>query len=96
MKARFEHIFAQIIKALDVPVAKTSASERLQSHPDEGSLLAYSETLNHYKTENAGIKADKKKLQAHCVVRGISARRHIPSGKRSHTPPRLLLNITKG
>jgi|GEM_PF-1933988 len=76
--------------------SKNKCLRAVQSHPDEGSLLAYSETLNHYKIENAGIKADKEKLQTPCSVRGISARRHIPSGKRSHTPPRLLLNITKG
>ncbi len=62
MKTNFEHTFIQLIKVLDVPVTKTSALERLQSHPDEGSLLAYSETLNHYKIENAGIKVDKEKL----------------------------------
>lgn len=62
MKTNFEHTFIHFIKALKVPVTKTGALERLLSHPDEGSLLAYSETLNHFKIENAGIKIDKERF----------------------------------
>lgn len=62
MKNNFDHTFIQFIKALNVPVTKTGASERLLSHPDEGSLLAYSETLSLFKIENAGIKVDTHRL----------------------------------
>lgn len=62
MRSNFEHTFIHFLRALNVPITKTSALEQLLSHPDEGSLLAYSETLNHYKIENAAIKIDKERF----------------------------------
>ncbi len=62
MRSNFEHIFIHFLKVLNVPVTKTGALEHLLSHPDEGSLLAYSETLNHFRIENAGIKIDKERF----------------------------------
>ncbi len=62
MKTNFEHTFTQLIKALKVPVTKTSALEYLSSHPNEGSLLAYSETLDRFRIENAAIKVEKDRF----------------------------------
>lgn len=36
--------------------------EHLNSHPAEGLLLAYAETLDRFKIENAGIKVDTDRL----------------------------------
>ncbi len=45
-----------------MPVTETSALEYLETHPDEGSLLAYSDALNHFKIENAAIRIDQNDL----------------------------------
>lgn len=63
MKTNFEHTFIHFIKALKVPVTRTSALEYLNSHPNEGSLLAYSETLERFKIENVGVKVEKERFE---------------------------------
>lgn len=62
MKNNFEHTFLKLIKILKVSVTKTSALQYLQSHPYTGSLLAYVETLDHFKIENAGIRVDRNRF----------------------------------
>lgn len=62
MISNFEHTFIHFIKALNVPVTKTGALEHLLFHPDEGSMLAYSETLSHFKIENVGIQIDQERI----------------------------------
>lgn len=62
MKNNFEHTFLQLIKILKVSVTKTSALQYLQSHPYTGSLLAYVETLDQFKIENAGIRIDRNRF----------------------------------
>lgn len=62
MKSNFEETFLKFIETLKVPVTKSSALEYLGSHPNEGSLLAYAETLERFKIENAGIKIEKDRF----------------------------------
>jgi hypothetical protein len=59
----FEKTFLQFIKTLKVSVTQTSALKYLDSHPNEGSLLTYAETLERFKIENAGIKIDKDRFE---------------------------------
>ncbi len=63
MKTNFEHTFNHFIKALKVPVTQTSALAYLNSHPHEGSLLAYAETLDRFKIENVGVKIEKERFE---------------------------------
>ena len=45
-----------------MPITETSALEYLETHPDEGSLLAYVDALNHFNIENAVIKIEQEDL----------------------------------
>ena len=62
MKNNFLHTFAQFLKQLNVPVTESSALEYLETHPDEGSMLAYADALNHFKIENAALRIKKEDL----------------------------------
>lgn len=50
------------MKQLKVPVTESSALEYLETHPDEGSMLAYSDALNHFKIENAAVRIKQEDL----------------------------------
>lgn len=45
-----------------MPVTESSALEFLETHPDEGSMLAYADALNHFKIENAAIRIKQEDL----------------------------------
>ena len=45
-----------------MPVTESSALEYLETHPDEGSMLAYADALNHFKIENAAIRVKQEDL----------------------------------
>ncbi len=45
-----------------MPVTESSALEYLETHPDEGSMLAYSDALNYYKIENAAVRITQEDL----------------------------------
>ncbi len=45
-----------------MPVTESSALEYLETHPDEGSMLAYADALNHFKIENAAIRIKQEDL----------------------------------
>lgn len=45
-----------------MPVTESSALEYLETHPDEGSMLAYSDALNHFKIENAAVRISQEDL----------------------------------
>lgn len=45
-----------------MPVTESSALEFLETHPDEGSMLAYADALNHFKIENAAVRITKEDL----------------------------------
>ncbi len=45
-----------------MPVTESSALEYLETHPDEGSMLAYSDALNHFKIENAAVRITQEDL----------------------------------
>jgi hypothetical protein len=62
MKNNFLNTFTLFLKQLKVPVTESSALEYLETHPDEGSMLAYSDALNHFKIENAAVRIEQKDL----------------------------------
>ena len=62
MKNNFLDAFTQFIKQLKVPVTESSALEYLEMHPDEGSMLAYADALNHFKIDNAAIRITQEDL----------------------------------
>jgi uncharacterized membrane protein len=62
LKNNFLHTFTNLIKQLKVPVTESSALRYLESHPDEGSMLAYSDALNHFNIENAAIRVNQEQL----------------------------------
>ena len=45
-----------------MPVTESSVLEYLETHPDEGSMLAYADVLNHFKIENAAIRVKLEDL----------------------------------
>lgn len=45
-----------------MPVTESSALEYLETHPDEGSMLAYADALNHFKIENAAVRITQEDL----------------------------------
>ncbi len=45
-----------------MPVTESSVLEYLETHPDEGSLLAYVDALNHFNIENAVIRINQEDL----------------------------------
>jgi uncharacterized membrane protein len=62
MKNNFVHTFTTLLKQLQVPVTESTAITYLESHPDEGSMLAYADALNHFQIENAAIRIDQEQL----------------------------------
>ena len=62
MNNNFLDTFTKFLKQLQVPVTESSALEFLETHPDEGSMLAYADALNHFKIENAAIKIKQEDL----------------------------------
>lgn len=62
LKNNFLDTFTKFLKQLNVPVTESSALEYLESHPDEGSMLAYADALNHFKIENAAIRIKQEDL----------------------------------
>ncbi|NJB70329.1 putative membrane protein [Saonia flava] len=56
MKDNFVYTFSQFVTELKVKVTKTSAEQFLENHPEEGSMLAYADALNHFKIENVAAK----------------------------------------
>lgn len=62
LKNNFLHTFTLFLKQLHVPVTKSSALEYLETHPDEGSMLAYSDALNYFKIENAAVRITPQDL----------------------------------
>lgn len=56
MKSNFLHTFNKFLRLLNAKVTKTSAEEYLGTHPDEGSMLAYTDALSHFKIENAAAE----------------------------------------
>ena len=62
MKNNFLDTFAKFLKQLKVPETESSALEYLETHPDEGSILAYADALNHFKIENAAIRIKQEDL----------------------------------
>jgi uncharacterized membrane protein len=62
LKNNFLHTFTLFLKQLHVPVTESSALEYLETHPDEGSMLAYADALNHFKIENAAIRIKQEDL----------------------------------
>ncbi len=62
MKNNFLDTFTKFLKQLNVPVTESSALEFLETHPDEGSMLAYADALNHFKIENAAVRIKQEDL----------------------------------
>jgi uncharacterized membrane protein len=62
LKNNFLDTFTLFLKQLKVPVTESSALEYLETHPDEGSMLAYSDALNHFKIENAAVRITQEDL----------------------------------
>jgi uncharacterized membrane protein len=62
LKNNFLDTFTKFLKQLKVPVTKSSALEFLETHPDEGSMLAYSDALNYFKIENAAVRITPQDL----------------------------------
>jgi ABC-type bacteriocin/lantibiotic exporter with double-glycine peptidase domain len=62
LKNNFLDTFAKFLKQLKVPETESSALEYLETHPDEGSILAYADALNHFKIENAAIRIKQEDL----------------------------------
>jgi uncharacterized membrane protein len=62
LKNNFLNTFTLFLKQLKVPVTESSALDYLETHPDEGSMLAYADTLNHFKIENAAVRITKQDL----------------------------------
>jgi uncharacterized membrane protein len=62
LKNNFLDTFTKFLKQLNVPVTESSALEFLETHSDEGSMLAYSDALNHFKIENAAIRIKQEDL----------------------------------
>jgi uncharacterized membrane protein len=62
LKNNFLDTFTLFLKQLNVPVTETSALEFLETHPDEGSMLAYADAFNHFKIENAAIRIKQEDL----------------------------------
>jgi uncharacterized membrane protein len=62
LKNNFLDTFTKFLKQLNVPVTESSALEFLETHPDEGSMLAYADALNHFKIENAAIRIKQEDL----------------------------------
>jgi ABC-type bacteriocin/lantibiotic exporter with double-glycine peptidase domain len=62
LKNNFLNTFTLFLKQLKVPVTESSALEYLETHPDEGSMLAYSDALNHFKIENAAVRITQEDL----------------------------------
>ncbi len=62
MNNNFVDTFQVFLKTIKVPVTKTSATTYLETHPDEGSMLAYADALNHFKIENAAIRITQEDL----------------------------------
>jgi protein-disulfide isomerase/uncharacterized membrane protein len=62
LKNNFLDTFTKFLKQLKVPVTETSALEYLETHADEGSMLAYADALHHFKIENAAIRIKQEDL----------------------------------
>jgi uncharacterized membrane protein len=62
LKNNFLVTFTKFLKQLNVPVTESSALEYLETHPDEGSMLAYADALNHFKIENAAVRIKQEDL----------------------------------
>lgn len=63
MHKGFTKIFIRFLSMLNIRVTKTSAEQFLKNHPEEGSMLAYSDALTHFKVENAVAKLDWKETK---------------------------------
>lgn len=63
MKNNFLDTFHQFLKLLNTKITKTSAEEYLERHPDQGSMLAYTDALTHFKIENAAAQITLKDLE---------------------------------
>jgi hypothetical protein len=64
LKNNFLDTFTILLKQLKVPVTTSSALEYLETHPEEGSMLAYSDALDHFRIENAAFKIKQQDLNS--------------------------------
>ncbi len=61
--SNFLNTFTKFLSLLKVRVTKTSAEYYLETHPEEGSMLAYTDALNHFQIENAAAKITVEDLK---------------------------------
>ncbi|HUC81875.1 MAG TPA: vitamin K epoxide reductase family protein [Flavisolibacter sp.] len=53
----------QLLKSLNVPVTATTAIDQVESHPDFPSLYSISDSLQHWKVENAAFQVEPENLE---------------------------------
>lgn len=63
MKDNFSSTFFQFLIILDTKVTKTGARKYLENHPQQESMMAYTDALNHFNIENAAAKITLEELK---------------------------------
>ncbi|MBW3470373.1 cysteine peptidase family C39 domain-containing protein [Arthrospiribacter ruber] len=56
-------ILKKVLLLLNVPFTKGYLKDKVASHPEQESLISISDTLNHYKVDNLGLKLTIEKLE---------------------------------